>query len=561
MLILRAVAWSIAIVAGFLQAWATRFWTSADATNYLDLASAYLRHDWHNAINAYWSPLFSWLLALGFLAFQPSPFWETTLLHLTNFVGLLIGLLCFEFFFRALLRLQNQLTASGTALAELPESAWWTLGYTVFLSTAIFVQTTTATTPDIWVAAWTYLIVGLLLCIWQAGGGWRLFALLGFILALAYLTKTFYFPISFIFIPVAWMAAGNVRKNAWQPAVALLAFFAVAGPWIFALSENRHRLTFGDTGKLNFAMMIDDIPQPFLWQGEDGTGVPTHPVRKLLDRPRIFEFAAPIAATYPPGYDAPYWMDGVRPRFRLHGLFRVLRQSAGTFFEIYLLQAELAVGAAALLFLVIGKHGWSRPFWRLYYLWLPPLIGCAAYSVVHVELRLVGPFVAPLWVALFAGLLRAASDVPRRVLLALILAMSAATGLRIAKSMTSDLASALAPQVNTDWQIAQGLRAAGLQPGDTVSDFSLAGEAHWARLAGLKIVAELPLGDEYLFWLASNETKQRIFRILAATGAKMAIAKNPPPSALNEGWLPLAQTGFFAHPLPSQGLSVQVPRP
>jgi hypothetical protein len=86
--IVRASAWTIATVAGFLKAWAARFSLSPDATNYLDLASAYLRHDWHNAINAYWSPLFSWLLALVLAVFRPSVYTESTALHLLNFVGL-----------------------------------------------------------------------------------------------------------------------------------------------------------------------------------------------------------------------------------------------------------------------------------------------------------------------------------------------------------------------------------------------------------------------------------------------------------------------------------------
>src|ERR1700704_5705944 len=57
--LLRAIFWLATACAGFLQAWAARFWISPDGNNYLDVASAYLRADWAHAVNAYWSPIFS----------------------------------------------------------------------------------------------------------------------------------------------------------------------------------------------------------------------------------------------------------------------------------------------------------------------------------------------------------------------------------------------------------------------------------------------------------------------------------------------------------------------
>src|SRR6266436_6436899 len=82
--LLRAVFWAIAIVTGFLQTWMARFSVTSDGICYLDIASAYLRGDWHNALNSYWSPFFSWLLALAMGIFHPAPYWESTLLHFVN---------------------------------------------------------------------------------------------------------------------------------------------------------------------------------------------------------------------------------------------------------------------------------------------------------------------------------------------------------------------------------------------------------------------------------------------------------------------------------------------
>src|SRR5260370_5925675 len=155
--ILRRVCWGIAIVAGCLQVWAARFYPSADGNNYLEIAIAYLRGDWKNAVNAYWSPLFSWLLALCLGIFRPNPYWESTVLHLLNFAGLLVGVRCFEFFFGTFLRIQEQFGSEVKGDLVVPEFGWWVLGYGLFLSSSLLVLSIRVSTPDMWLSALTFL--------------------------------------------------------------------------------------------------------------------------------------------------------------------------------------------------------------------------------------------------------------------------------------------------------------------------------------------------------------------------------------------------------------------
>src|SRR5712671_3448297 len=97
--LVRVAVWITTITAGLLQTLAVRFYISGDGNSYLDIASAYLRGDFANAINAYWSPFYSWLIALVLGIFKPSGYWETTILHVVDFAGLLAALRAFEFFF------------------------------------------------------------------------------------------------------------------------------------------------------------------------------------------------------------------------------------------------------------------------------------------------------------------------------------------------------------------------------------------------------------------------------------------------------------------------------
>ena len=541
----------VTICAGFLQIWASRFSLSPDAVNYLDMANAVSHGDWKNAVNAYWSPLFSWLLALG-LGLRPNPYWESTILHLVNFIGLLVALLSFEFFFRSFLRTRKQFGITCGQMEPLSDLGWWILGYGLFVSTSLLVLSATLTTPDVWVSVFTYLVAGLVVRIRAGGGSWRLFAVLGFTLGCAYLTKAFYFPMGFIFLAVACLAAGNVRQTVKQLALGLVTFFLVAGPWIAILSSAKHRLTFGDVGKMAYAATVDRIPQALLWQGENGTGIPKHPVRELLGKPRLFEFASPIGGTYPPAFGWSYWMEGVQPRFSVRGQLSVFRQSVGTFFLIFLVQIEYGVALVILLFLSLSKSNWITFLRTQWYIWAPPLVACLAYALVLVEQRYVAPFVLLLWVAAFSGLFATASELPRRVAIAIVLAVLSVTGLRVAKSMETDLVAISSKQENVDWEVSRALRALGIQPGDRVSILSAVDEVQWARLAGVTVVSEIPLGEETVFWTADPETKRKIFQVLAGTGAKVVVTRAAPPSAIDEGWFALDKSGFYAHPLPAQ---------
>jgi hypothetical protein len=555
---LRSIVWLITICAGFVQAWATRFWISPDGNSYLDVASVWLRGDWGHAINAFWSPVFSWFLAFYFGVFRLSTYWDSTALHLLNFVGLLLSLGTFDAFFRAFLRWQKQQRLSQGIEEPLPELAWWTLGYTVFLSTSLLVLTVINTTPDVWVAVFTYFIAGLVVRIAHHRGGWKLFAALGFALGCAYLTKSFYFPMSFVFLVVAWLATGNPRKTLKHAAFGFLTFVLLAGPWIGILSRAKHRFTFGDAGKLNFAVFHDRIHQYLFWQGENGTGIPAHPVRQLMAKPRLFEYGTPVAGAYPPTFDPSYWMEGVRTHFGLRGLLQVLRQSAGTFFQICAIQLEFTVASLVLFFVLPSKLEWLLGLRRQFFLWVPPLIACLSYSIVLVEFRYVAPFLLLLWVAAFASLLAVKAEIPRRFILAIALAVLFATGVRIAKSSVSDSIAVLAGQENVNWQVAEGLRKLGTQPGDRVAAISGVAEAHWARLAGVKIAAEIPLGDENIFWTADPVENQRVLQVFASTDARFVVAKDPPACVVVGGWIPLGRTGFYAYRLPS---AVQVDTP
>jgi len=549
--LLRIVMWIATITAGLLQALASRFYISGDGNSYLDVASAYLRGDFANAINSYWSPFYSWLIALVLWVFKPSGYWETTILHLLNFVGLLLALRAFEFFFRQFLTAKENFALPEAESIQLPVTAWWMLGYALFLSATLQVLGMyPITAPDHWVCIVTFLSIGLILKISISGGGLPYFAALGIVLGLGYLTKTFYFPLAFLFIGTAWLASRQLGKNLTGALIALIAFVLVAGPLVFALSKAKHRFTYGDVGKIAYAEFMDWLPQPIFWEGGDGSGNPKHPARIILSSPRVYEFAEPIGGSYPMWYDPSYWKDGIEIHFHPANELKILRQSTGTFFLIFFIQLEYVVGLAVLVFCNLRAREWFAVTFRQWFLWFPAAAACLGFAGVLVEGRYVASFLVILWLAAFASSLGSASVASGRVAVAVVLAVTLVTGVKTLKYAATDVL-AIHKQVNENWEAAQKLKELGVRPGDRVALIGVLAEQHWLRLANVKGVAELRYRDEQKFWTGDANLQERVFTAFAGTGSKIVVATHAPVTVVKEGWIRLGNTDFYARSLHS----------
>ena len=538
---IRVSFWSIAVAAGALQAWGARFVIEPDGVNYLDIADAYLRRDWSAAINAYWSPFYSWLLALVRWAFHPSPYWESTALHLLNFVLFLATILCFEFFYRRLLFLLTTRFPGAVSKEGMPQWSWWVLGYTAFLICVLRSISLRNDTPDLALAGFFFLACGMIVEIAQAGLSVGKHVLLGIILGLAYLTKSVMFPLSFVFIAAGTFARNGVKKPDLRGLLALPAFLLVSSPFLAALSASTGHLTFGETGKLAYSRFVNG----FHW-GQDimGGGKLVHPIRKLFDEPVVYEFAAPIRATYPPWYDASYWWAGSRPHFDLRGQLRVLGHSATGYLHILSLEKEWIVG---LLVLLLFGQCWAeqlRSLRKLWFLWLPSLATLAIYSLVLVEPRYVAASIAVLWVTLFAAIPWARINAARGLGVTVVLAIAIVSCVSLAREEAPDLAECLRPSEHVQWVVAKNLQKMGLASGDRVAVLGHTTIAdYWARLAGLQIVADVPLEAVGSYGEATPEKRSQISARLAALGVKAMVSAERP--LVPSGWRPVGTTGYY----------------
>ena len=237
------------MIAGVFRVWVGRYSMNPDGICYLDLGDAFFHRKWFDVVNGYWSPLYAWLLGAALSLSKPSRWWEFPAAHAVNFVIYVAAFLCFEFFLRSLcheLRGQGDFDWNTQALAE---RAFLAVGYALFLWTSLDLITVWDVSPDLCVAAFVYLIAGLLLRI-RCHSSPRLYVILGVVLGFAYLTKAVMFPLGFAFILIG---LGCVRRPQRLQYLLLVtfSFLAVSAPWLIALSHAKGRVTFGDSGRLN----------------------------------------------------------------------------------------------------------------------------------------------------------------------------------------------------------------------------------------------------------------------------------------------------------------------
>jgi len=541
---IRAVFSGVALIVGFLHAWANRFEISPDGVAYLDIASAYLRHDWSSAVNAYWSPLYSWVLAGFLFVFRPNVYWEIILVHVVGYLIFLFAFLCFDSLLNQFVEWRT-IAGVGQDSSGLPSWVFVTIGYSLFLSSSFFLIGMSVTTPDMLVGALVFLAFRILLRIHSGKATRRDFAFLGVVLGVGYLAKAYMFPLGFVFLLCAFFHQNKLRRGLPGLMLACVAFLVISSPFILVLSKSKQRLTYGDVGKIAFAEAIDSVPSPPFWRGENGTGTPRHPAQLILQSPQIYRLDEHIRAS-DPAVDMSYWMEGLSPYFRFKGEVAALRQSFGTLYLILQVQIEVVFSFLVLWFLSRSDASIFPFFGGRWQLWLPPTTGVIAFSMILLEPRYIAPFVAILWLIVFATIRIPKLTESTGFVTCVLMAMLVIFGMRIAKTTSSTLLAAPPLTGRVAWEVSQGLHELGVNPGSDVAIVSVTANGYWARLAGVCIRVRFGQGQDQKFWDASLQAKQRILEAIRSTGNVTAVVTQGLPSSVESAdWRRVRNTDFF----------------
>ncbi|HVI07961.1 MAG TPA: hypothetical protein VND65_06670 [Candidatus Binatia bacterium] len=539
----------LCIFMGVVPAWIGRFSLNQDGISYLDMGDAYLRGDWAHAINAYWSPMYPWILGLALRLFHPSIWWENPVVHGVNLVIYIASLFCFRFFLDCVIRsLQDERGNGNRDCEPLPEWVIKLLGYGVFLWATVVLIESSDITPDLLIAAWVFLIAGYLVEL-RSDESYRKFAVFGLLCGFAYLSKTVMFLVSWILLAILLFSARPTKRRIAGVALAAALFLAVASPYIAALSRQKGRLTFGDSGKLAYASMVNpNVPQKH-WQGDPPEGgIPKHTTRQLLDKPPVFEFDRPVIGTYPVWYDPSYWDDGARGAFRLRAQIRVLVQSARNYSKMLLGQLGLLAGIA--IFVLWGGTAARKGILYNWPLIVAALVPMAMYSLVLVRSRYVGGFAALLFMGLLAGIRLPKTSGESRLLSHVTLAVAGTILFSVLAFLAEFAFTTLTvyslPMPKDEIRAAIALQTMGLRPGDPVASIGDGTVDYWARMGRYHVVAEVfsPEPGAEHFWSESWERRKLVYETLRRTGAKAVIVWSP-PEGVDPGWVQVGSTNYY----------------
>lgn len=524
----RVGSWTFLVLAGALETVVTRHTMQDDGVNYLDLGDAIVRHDWKMALNGIWSPLYPFLQGAALRVIKPTAYSQFTVVHCVNFVIYLFTLGCFEFFLYT--AVADRRTTDDEASSSFPQWAIFAVGYAVFMWSTFTLITIRLVSPDMLMAGFVYLAAGLLLRIWKHNSSlWR-FLLLGAVLGTGYLAKAPVFPLAFIFLGLASFLSERRRDAIVGTLCAVVVFLTVGAVWFVALSRAKGRFTFGDSGRFNYMVHVNDVSAEWFFQdlGTSG-GHYVHKVRKIFDTPPIYEFSSPNRATSSVAYDPSYWTEGAVPRVSLKRELLEIRHWLEVYLGVFFTsQTGLFVGLVALC-LTTGRERALSQITAHWPVWLLGCAGLAMYALVYVELRYVAVFFSLLWVGLYSSLRTQPGRERRSLAAALTLAVVVATAGGSILSVLGGLSQLRKDPPHKFWQIASDLQSLGVKRGDRVArlpnHFGLA----WGRLLGVTEVARVPTERAVDFWCAKPETQAQAMKTLRQLNVTVFVAEQPPP--------------------------------
>ncbi|MBA3715346.1 MAG: hypothetical protein H0W76_23310 [Pyrinomonadaceae bacterium] len=200
---------------------------------------------------------------------------------------------------------------------------------------------------------------------------------------------------------------------------------------------------------------------------------------------------------------------------------------------------------------------------------VPALAAFAMYSLVHVEERFIGSFMVLLFTGLFSSVRLLESQGSRRliqcvmiIIVAMLMLTIVPSSARMAYVAVRHLIWEESPDMN--WQVAEGLKQMGVQPGDKVATLNTSigppgylgntrssDNMRWARLARLQIVAEVYSREgKNDFWKADEAVRRQVSEAFIQAKAKIIVDDKVPSWAVTEGWQRIDETDQYVYFLP-----------
>ncbi|MGC8908729.1 MAG: hypothetical protein ACP5M0_15005, partial [Desulfomonilaceae bacterium] len=416
--------------------------------------------------------------------------------------------------------------------------------YCAFLVAALVWIRVRLVSPDMLMLGYLLLSASLILRIKTNPLGYANFVGLGCVLGLAYLTKTYMFVYSGIILVLAGFAVGSLRRAVPRAGLALVIMMAISLPFILALSRDLGRFTYGEAGNYNYALFVAS------------EGEPVNPPAQLTTKPAVLLFEETPHSCFSPGADIAKRSEGKRPRFDLNAQLKAVERN------LWIIVSDSPWFWLSVMFWSLVQLKWARP--RLgsmlpvsegLMLLTASVSGILLFLLVLVEMRYVAPFLF-LGVAGLALIWRykpldaregQVRDCAYYALCVVFLSFTAWSAIDQALRATTPSGSKPSYEAvfREDTAMANyisGQKNLSSARGAIVDSHSMS--IYWARLAGVKIVAEIPSMRDYLEAaprdreIAKKRLREHSVEFVAARGREFQ-------TLASEGWIKVPSTSDY----------------
>ena len=540
--LVRVAFWIIGTILGGLLAYLTRYYLNTDGLIYLEIGDAVRRGDWGALVNHQWSPAYSVLMGFAQQLLDSHPCDELASLKIVNFLAFLFAMGMCDVFLASLRASVSD--ESGGSADPAPFRLVSLVIYCAFLVAALIWIRVRLVSPDMLMLGSLLLFVSLILRIKTNPLGYTNFVGLGCVLGLAYLTKTYIFVYSGVILVLAGLAVGSLRKAIPRVGLALAIMITISLPLIVSLSRDLGRFTYGEAGNYNYALFVAS-------QGE-----PVNPPAQLTTKPAVLLFEETPHSCFSPGADIAKQSEGKRPRFDATAQVKAVERN------LLIMVADSPWFFLTLILWNLLQLKWARPRLGSFLplseslmLLSASVSGILLFLLVLVEMRYIAPFLflgvgglALIWryrtLDARGSFLR---DCTYYALCIVFMSVTAWSAIDQALRATRPSGSKQSYEavLQEDKAMANYIRSQksliGAR-GAIVESHSMS--IYWARLAGVKIVAEIPSGRDYLEATpqdretAKKKLREHSVEFLAARGREFH-------TLASEGWTKVPSTSDY----------------
>jgi len=499
------------LVLGFLQFWGSRFEITSDYLAYADISDAYLQGDWKYGLNSSWPPLFSFLLTIP-IGLANTPESEAVYCHLLQYILFITYLGCIwliipELWMRA---------TGGNLKKELPNwksTCFISLSWLISVLGLLSFHPIVLLTQDMVQAPIIFFVLYVLVYIKNRQLTMLSVFLLSLVLALGFYAKSiFLFLFPFVCIAALLFEKISWRSKVQYASIMSLVFIALISPYVIAISIQQQRLTFGDSGTINYGYSVSKVFSEF-------------PHESALTDENLFI----TPNEYP--YHYAYWVDRVLPSPPSKNIYKASEHLNSLLDNLAPFLADLKLVPVLLLILTCIFCWRKESFQKDLSLVMPAVIIICMYISIYVYSRYTQPWI--IWISLIL-LTRVFQKPEKRIFNFSVQKISVATlstvlMLMLVKRVMFDLT--IEPDyMLTEYDISRKVRATTAKNLCVIQqkgDYKHPGNNFWVRYTQCKIRAFYAPGALAFLNLMSDE-KKNIYRKLLKEGIDTVVFIDPP---------------------------------